>query len=277
MLVTGASSGIGAATAELFAARGASLVLCARSEDALEEVRGRCLEVGAARGAEADVVVTDVGDPAQVQAAIDHAVSRFGRLDVCVNVAGITAYGAHTDTPAEQFEQVVRVNLLGAAAVARSALTVFRDQGEGTLVLVGSVLGRVAVPQMGAYVASKFGLRGLTRVLQQENRDLPRVRVTTVAPGSVRTGIYAKAAGDGEASASAPPPSTSPRTVARTIVRASLRPGREHDVDALGGLGNRALRAGYLLAPGVFDAAVGPLLRTFSLDPSDRSDPSDRE
>jgi len=95
------------------------------------------------------------------------ALARFGRLDVSVHVAGVSAYGHHTDTTAGVFAQVVTTNLIGAANVARSSLTVFRAQGAGTLVLVGSVLGRVDVPGMGAYVASKWGLRGLVRVLQR--------------------------------------------------------------------------------------------------------------
>jgi NAD(P)-dependent dehydrogenase (short-subunit alcohol dehydrogenase family) len=260
VLVTGASQGIGRATAELYAARGARLVLCARSVDALVEVGAVCEDLGAA----VEVVATDVTDDAQVERAVAAALARFGRLDICVHVAGVSAYGHHTDTTADVFAHVISTNLVGAANVARSSLVVFRAQGAGTLVVVGSVLGRVAVPGMGAYVASKWGLRGLVRVLQQENRDLPGVRVTSVAPGSVRTSIYSSAVGGSEHGATPPPPSTSPRTVARAVRAAAARGSREHDVDAVGGLGNKVLAAAFTLAPGVFDRLIGPLVRTLS-------------
>lgn len=259
MLVTGASSGIGRATAELYARRGAALVLCARSADQLGETARTC----EASGAEVEVVVTDVAHAEEVEAAVTRAVERFGRLDTVVNVAGITAYGSHTETPAETFDQVIAVNLVGAANVARSSLAVFRAQEAGTLVLVGSLLGRVAVPLMGAYVTSKWGLRGLVRVLQQENRDLPDVHVTTVSPGSVRTEIYDRASSTGGRGGSTPPPSTSPEHVAVEIAAAVRKPGREHDVDALGGAANKAISAAFGVAPAAYDATIGTLMRAF--------------
>lgn len=257
VLITGASQGIGRATAELYAARGSRLVLCARSADMLAEVRRACEDLGAA----VEVVVVDVADDAQVEHAVAVALRRFGRLDICVHVAGIAAYGVHTETAAAVFAQVIGTNLIGSANVARSSLTVFRAQGTGVLVIVGSLLGRVAVPGMGAYVASKWGLRGLVRVLQQENRDLPGVKITSVAPGSVRTAIYSNSVGGEELSASPPPPSTSPRTVARAIRSAAGRRAGEHDVDALGGLANKALGAAFTLTPAAYDRLIGPLMR----------------
>ena len=269
VLVTGASSGIGRATAQLYARRGAHVVLCARSADQLAETARACEDAGAGGGVE--VVVTDVSQHAEVDAAVDRALSRFGRLDTVINVAGITAYGSHVDTPADTFDQVVAVNLVGAANVARAALRVFRAQESGTLVLVGSLLGRVAVPLMGAYVTSKWGLRGLVRVLQQENRDLPDVHVTTVSPGAVRTEIYDRASSTGGRGGSPPPPTTSPEHVAVEIAAAVRRPGREHDVDALGGAVNKTLSTVFHGLPAVFDAAIGPLMRSFGTS-GDRSD-----
>lgn len=256
VLITGASSGIGRAAAELWAARGARLVLCARGASRLEAVARVCREAGAEVVARA----VDVTDDEQVQAAVNDAVQHFGRLDVAVSVAGVTAYGAHTDTPAAVFDQVVAVNLLGAANLARSALVVFRAQRHGSLVVVGSLLGRVAVPGMGAYVAAKWGLRGLVRTLQQEQRDLPHVHVSSVAPGAVRTAIYDRAGSVGGAGGTPPPPSTSPRRVARRILAAASSPVRETDVDALGGLLNKAVAAGFDQLPALFDRVAGPLL-----------------
>lgn len=261
VLITGASSGIGRATAEAYAARGARLVLTSRSEEALEVVRQRC----AALGAEVVVAVADVSDRNQVQAAVDAAVAAYGRLDVCVSSAAVMSYGTHAETPADVFDRVVTVNLLGAANVARAALAVFRRQQSGTLVVVGSVLGRVAVPLAGSYVTSKWGLRGLTRVLRQENRDLPGVHVTSVAPGAVRTPIYRQAASYLGRAGHPPPPATSPERVARQIVLAVRRPSRERDADALGGLLNVGITTAFMLAPGLFDVLVGPMMRTLGV------------
>ena len=270
VLITGASSGIGRATAEAYAALGARLVLTSRSEQALDVVRHRC----AALGAEVVVAVADVSDRTQVQAAVDAAVVAYGRLDVCVSSAAVMSYGTHAETPADVFDRVVTVNLLGAANVARAALTVFRRQQSGTLVVVGSVLGRVAVPLAGSYVTSKWGLRGLTRVLRQENRDLPGVHVTSVAPGAVRTPIYRQAASYLGRAGHPPPPATSPERVARQIVLAVRKPSRERDADALGGLLNVGITTVFTLAPGVFDLLVGPMMRTLGIarEPQPRTD-----
>lgn len=261
VLVTGASSGIGRATAEAFAARGERLVLCSRSSLALEVVRQRCAELGA----DARVAVVDVTRPEQVQAAVDLAVAEFGRLDVCVSSAAVMSYGTHVDTPPEVFDRVVSVNLLGAAAVARASLAVFRRQRAGTLVVVGSLLGRIAVPLAGSYVTSKWGLRGLTRVLQQENRDLTDVHVTSVAPGAVRTPIYRQAASYLGHPGAPPPPVTSPQRVAEQVLRAVERPRRERDSDALGGLANVAMSTAFTVVPAVFDLLVGPMMRTLGV------------
>lgn len=259
VLVTGASSGIGAATALAWAGRGARLVLVSRSAPALERVQQRCFEAGG----EVHVVVGDVTDADQVQAAVDEAVRSWGRLDVCVSSAAVMSYGTHVQTPGEVFDQVVAVNLLGAANVARSALTTFRQQQSGTLVVVGSLLGRIPVPLAGPYVTSKWGLRGLVRVLQQENRDLPGVHVVSVAPGAVRTPIYRQAATYLGRHGAPPPPTTTPQRVARVVLAAVERPRRERDADALGGMLNKAMSTAHLVVPGLYDVLVGPLMSRF--------------
>lgn len=256
VLVTGASSGIGAATALAWAGRGARLVLASRSAPTLERVRQRCVEAGG----EAHVVVCDVTDADQVEVAVDEAVRRWGRLDVCVSSAAVMSYGTHVQTPRQVFDQVVSVNLLGAANVARSALTTFRQQQAGTLVVVGSLLGRVPVPLAGGYVTSKWGLRGLVRVLQQENRDLPGVHVVAVAPGAVRTPIYRQAATYLGRHGSPPPPVTTPQRVAHVVLSAVEHPRRERDADVLGGVLNKAMSVAHLVVPGLYDVLVGPLM-----------------
>ena len=122
VIVTGASSGIGLATAQLLAADGARLVLASRGADALARAAQSCTEAGG------DVVVvpTDVRDPDAVKVLFAEAVERFGHVDAVVHAAGVLAYGRFEDVPADVFEQVISTNVLGTGHVARAALEVFR-------------------------------------------------------------------------------------------------------------------------------------------------------
>jgi NAD(P)-dependent dehydrogenase (short-subunit alcohol dehydrogenase family) len=170
VLVMGASSGIGRATAHLLATKGARLVLAARAESTLEQTRQECI----ARGA-ADVVVvpTDVRDAAAVSALFDEAVSRFGRVDAVLQAAGVLAYGLFEDVPADVFDAAVSTNVTGTANMARSALDHFHETGAGSLVVVGSVLSKMATPYMSSYGTSKWAMHGLVRALQIEGRSHP--------------------------------------------------------------------------------------------------------
>jgi NAD(P)-dependent dehydrogenase (short-subunit alcohol dehydrogenase family) len=191
VLIAGASSGIGLQTALCYAERGARLVLAARSLGALQDAEDQCLQAGAAATL---VVVTDVVEPARVDTMLEEAVARFGQIDVAVGCVGVAAFGRFEDVPADVFEAVVRTNVIGTANLARSVLAHFRIRRLGTLVIVGSVLGQVAVPYLSAYVVSKFAVTALARVLRQETRDLPGVRIHEIRPGGVNTPIYVRAA-----------------------------------------------------------------------------------
>jgi NAD(P)-dependent dehydrogenase (short-subunit alcohol dehydrogenase family) len=254
VLVTGASSGIGRATALQFAGRGANLVLLARGRSALEEAAAEAREAGA--GA-AVVCPADVNDADAVRLVVDGAVQRFGRLDVVVHAAQVMAYGRIEEVPRAVFETVVGTAIDGTANVARAVLPVFRRQGEGHLVVVSSLLASVTAPLMGSYVAAKWGQLGLVRVLQQETRDVPGIHVSAVAPGGVSTPIYSQGASYIGSSGRPPVPVYSAERVARSVVARLDSPRRL----VQSGFANPVVIAGFRLLPAVYDALVGPLLR----------------
>jgi NAD(P)-dependent dehydrogenase (short-subunit alcohol dehydrogenase family) len=258
VLVTGASSGIGRATAIELAGRGARLVLVSRGGESLEEAAAEAR----AAGAEAVVVCpADVTDEDAFRGAVEATVERFGSLDVVVHAAQVMAYGRIEDVPKEVYEQVVDVAVHGTATVARTVLPVFRRQKAGHLVIVNSLLGNIATPLLGSYVTAKWGQLGLIRVLQQETRDEPGISVSAVQPGGVDTPIYFQAASWAGSTGRPPPPVYSPQRVARVVLSTMDKPRRV--VQA--GLFNPLITAAFRLAPGAFDVLVGPLLQRLAI------------
>ena len=261
VVLTGASSGIGRDTALRYAGRHARLVLGSRSEESLEKVAVECRTAGAV-----DVVVlsTDIADASEVQALFDVAVDRFGRIDIVIQCAAITAFGRFEDLPVDVFDGIVRTNLLGAANVARSALAHFRLTGTGHLVLIGSLLGTVATPYQSAYVVSKFGLTGLVRLLRQENHHLPGIKVHGVYPGPVDTPVYNTAGNYFGRTPRVPPTAVGPASVVSAIVRAT---GRRRSSERQVGWMNRPAIFAYHVIPTIFDAVIGPFLRAATFEP----------
>jgi short-subunit dehydrogenase len=256
ILITGASSGIGRATAHLLATEGANLVLASRSEQALEQTRQECVSRGAG---EVLLLPTDVGDRKAVESLFAAAAAAHGRIDGVVHSAAVVAYGKFTEIPAEVFDHSLQTNVTGAANVGRSALQHFTGASGGSLVVVGSVLGKIATPYMSPYITSKWAIHGLVRTLQIEARETPGVHVSLISPGGVNTPVYAQAGSYTGHPGHPPPPVTSPERVARDVVKALDHPQRDRDV----GIANGAMVAGFRILPGVFDAAVAPLMRLF--------------
>lgn len=263
VLVTGASSGIGRATALAAAGRGDHVVLVAREDSTLVDVEKECLTAGAASTL---VVVADVGDDDDVSRFVAEALRVTGSLDVVVHAAGVVAYGRTEDVPPEVFDGVLRTNVIGSVNVARHVTPVLRRQEHGALVLVGSVIGHIAVPGMSPYVVSKWAVRALARQLQLENRDRPDVHVLYAAPGGVDTPIYAQAANYSGVVGRPPPPVASPEKVARQLFRLVDHPRPRAQLAAA----NQVMRFGFNGLPRLFDLLVGPL---FVVAAKDRTTP----
>jgi NADP-dependent 3-hydroxy acid dehydrogenase YdfG len=180
--ITGASSGIGEATARLLAERGAAVVLGARRTDRLDEVAGQ-IRVS---GGRAVSCATDVTNPGDLQRLVDEAVTAFGRLDVLVSNAGISKVGPVADLDTTGWAAMIDVNLRGVLHGVAAALPVFRRQGRGHLVTTVSTAGLKIVPTQAVYAATKNAVRTLLEGLRQESTD-GTLRTTTVSPGFVRT------------------------------------------------------------------------------------------
>ncbi|SDC75578.1 Short-chain dehydrogenase [Geodermatophilus telluris] len=268
VLITGASSGIGRATAHLFAQRGASLVLLARGREALEETAA---EVRAAGAADVVVCPADVLDEDALRRAVEGTVERTGRLDIVVHSAQVVAYGRLEEVPKEVFERVVDTALHGTGNLARTVLPVFRRQGAGHLVVVSSLLASVTTPLMGSYTTAKWGQLAMIRTLQQETRDVPGIHVSAVAPGGVNTPIYSQAGSYVGLKGRPPIPIYSPERVARSVVARLDKPRRL----VQSGFANPVVILGFRLFPALYDALVGPLLRVFALADDDRTPPTE--
>ena len=185
-VVTGASSGIGRATARALAARGARVVLVARDSDSLDQAAAEC----AAAGAETLTAAADVSDPDAVDAVATRAVERFGRIDAWVNAASVMMFGSFVEVPLEDLRRVLDVNLMGYVHGCRAALPRMIDQGHGVVVNVSSLLGVVALPYGSSYTMAKFAIRGLSGSLRQELR-LSGVRGVTGVHRAARADRHA--------------------------------------------------------------------------------------
>jgi NAD(P)-dependent dehydrogenase (short-subunit alcohol dehydrogenase family) len=247
VVITGASRGIGRATARHFADRGASVVLGARSEEALLGAAAEC----ELRGGRALAVPTDVAEWASVEGLARRSVEHFGRIDVWVNNAVLAAVGRLEEVPPDANRRVVEANLLGYIHGAQAALPRFREQGSGVLINMSSGFGFVGAPYAAAYTATKFAQRGLGQALRGELRGTG-IHVCTIMPGGVDTPAYRIAANYSGRAAGPKGFLASPEKIARVVVRCAENPRPEVIV----GNSVRALRLTHALAPRIVERAV---------------------
>jgi short-subunit dehydrogenase len=220
VVITGASSGIGAATAIAFAKQGARLVLAARGKAGLDDIAERCR----AAGGEAQVQVVDVTDAGAVARLAARARDDLGGIDVWFSNVGVGVVGKYHDVPIADHAQVVAANLIGHMNDAHAVLPIFLAQDHGIFINMISVGGFVATPYAAAYSASKFGLRGFSEALRGELSKHPRIHVCDVYPTFVDTPGIDHAANYTGAALSLPPGALSPETVARAVVRLADHP-----------------------------------------------------
>jgi NADP-dependent 3-hydroxy acid dehydrogenase YdfG len=181
VVITGASSGIGEATALLLAERGAKLVLGARRSDRLKTLADRV----AVTGGEAAYAPTDVKRRDDLSNLVKLACERYGKLDVLVNNAGIGPISPLDDLRVEDWEEMIDVNIKGVLYGIAAALPVFRKQGFGHFVNTASTAGLITKPTMSVYSGTKFAVRAISEGLRQEAGD--KLRVTIISPGFVHT------------------------------------------------------------------------------------------
>ena len=232
VVITGAGSGIGRATALHFARRRTCLVLASRREEALESLVAECM----ALGSRAIAVPTDVSEHDAVQELASRAVEEFGRIDVWVNNASVAVFAPFLDIPLRDFETVIDVNVMGYVYGSRAALERMQEQGSGVLVNVASILGAVPQPYNSAYSMSKAAVRALGVSLRSELmlEKKKRIHVCTVLPPTIDTPFFHHAANYTGRRVVAMPPVYPADLVARAILAVVEKPVREVAVGRLG-------------------------------------------
>ncbi|MBY0512427.1 MAG: SDR family NAD(P)-dependent oxidoreductase [Gemmataceae bacterium] len=259
IVIAGASSGIGLATAEAAAAKKAKLVLAARSKDTLDEIVRKI----AAAGGEAVAVECDVADRAQVDRIAAEAVSRFGRIDTWVNNAGQGLYGRLDEVSEADSRRLFDVNFWGAVNGSLAALPHLKKQG-GALINVGSEVSEAYMPLLGMYTATKHAVKGFTDALRVEIEVLDKapVSVTLIQPTAVDTPFPQHARNYLPQEAKLPTPQIEPAKVAEAILDAAEHPTRDKRVGIVAKMNTTMAQ----LTPGIADAMAAKQSKKLTAD-----------
>jgi len=246
VVITGASSGVGLATAMDAAKEGARLVLAARSGDVLEAI----VATLNTRGIDAVAVTADVADRAQVDRIAAVAIERFGRIDTWANVAGVTIYGRLDEVHETDSRRLFDVNFWGMVHGSLAALPHLRRHG-GAIINVGSEASGIVIPMQGMYSASKHAVKGFTDALRVEVEQLEgaHVSVTLIEPTAVNTPLPDHARNYMDRQPKLPTPQLDPHRVAAAILQAATTPTRDVTVGVMAGLDTTLEK----LAPGLVE------------------------
>jgi short-subunit dehydrogenase len=231
IVITGASSGIGRATALRFGKMGATVVLAARNVIGLEETAREIQS----EGGQPHVVPTDVAEWPQVERLALHAVEMFGRIDTWVNNAGVAVYATAENTTVEETSRVLQVNFMGIVHGVKAVLPYMRQQGYGTIINLGSVESKRALPYHSAYTASKHAVKAYTDSLRMElQREKSGINVTLILPAGINTPFFNHARSKFGVKPMPVPPVYAPELVAEAIVTAAQHPQRDIYVGGAG-------------------------------------------
>jgi NAD(P)-dependent dehydrogenase (short-subunit alcohol dehydrogenase family) len=253
VVVVGASSGIGRATASRLAGRGAKVVVAARSASGLDSLVAEIR----ARGGDAVSRVCDVADAVAVMAVADLAVTHYGQIDTWVNCAAQSLYASFEDTTANEFRRLMEVNYLGQVHGALAALPHLREAGQGALISISSVESIVSLPLHAAYSASKHAVEGAMDALRRDLiAEAVPISVTSIKPATVNTPLFTNSGNRMDVKPKGPPPIYSSDAVAACVEYAAEHPVR----DLFAGGAAKQMAIGQVLMPSGMDWLLAKVL-----------------
>lgn len=248
VLITGASSGLGANMAQQLSARGATVVLTARSVGKLEQAAAAMQGPGA-------VYAMDVQNTEQVKITVERVIERFGRIDILINNAGYGVFETFAKTPLERFQDMMDVNYMGIVRCTQAVLPHMQRAGSGHIVNIASMAGKIGSAKSTAYAASKHAVLGLTNSLRQELTGTG-IKVTAINPGPIKTPFFDIADPGGNYVKNVEWFMLNPDDVVRAIIRAIERDRVEKDMPWSAGFGVKLVQ----LFPGLFDRIAAKML-----------------
>lgn len=261
MVITGATSGIGLTTARMAAARGARLVLAARSKSALDELADELRS----KGVMVETVAADVGEIGDVEKIGEKAIARFGRIDTWVNNAGISVFGRLEEVKPDDHHRLFQTNFWGTVNGSLEAVRRMKHRGGGAIINVGSEVSERSIPMQGMYAASKHAVKGFTDALRMEmEKEGAPLAITLVRPAAIDTMFAVHARNYMDKEPALPPPIYAPEVVADAILYCAENPKR----DAYAGGASKMIAAGSKLMPALFDRYMNATM--FKQQKSDR-------